>query len=98
MRSCQSVLCEAFCLQKGKNPGSSLVETSEPEGRIWPFFFILISSPSHRSSHGRRRSREMVDGLCVSWAEPGEVPDPEIRMVVIKVVGNAGVCHSTVAA
>lgn len=31
----------------------------------------------------------MVDGHRVSWAEPGEVPDPEIR----KVVGNAGVCH-----
>lgn len=35
----------------------------------------------------------MVDGHRVSWAEPGEVPDPEIRKVVIRVVGNAGVCH-----
>lgn len=26
-------------------------------------------------------------------AEPGEVPDPEIRMVVIRVVGNTRVCH-----
>lgn len=95
MRSCQSVLCEALSPEGGKILEAALWRHQNPRagsGLIF-FFFILVSSPSHRSSHGRRKSREMVYGLRVSWAEPGEVPDPEIRTVVIRVVGNSGVCH-----
>lgn len=95
MRSCQSVLCEALSPEGGKILEAALWRHQNPRAGsgLTFFFFILVSSPSHRSSHGRRKSREMVYGLRVSWAEPGEVSDPEIRTVVIRVVGNSGVCH-----
>lgn len=94
MRSCQSVLCETLSPEGRKILEAALWRHQNPRaGSGLTFFFILVSSPSHRSSHGRRKSREMVYGLRVSWAEPGEVPDPEIRMVAIGVVGNARVCH-----
>lgn len=61
-------------------------------------FFMLVSSSATGAAHVRRKSRELFYGLPVTWAEPGEFSDPEIRTIVIRIRGRTGVCHITDAA